>query len=47
MKKYDIIVIGSGCGLLIVEAAAAKGWKTAIIEKGKLVHSIKNADTSS
>ena len=36
MKKYDIIVIGSGCGLLIVEAAAAKGWKTALIEKGKL-----------
>jgi mycothione reductase len=33
MKKYDIIVIGSGCGLIVAEAASAKGWKTALIEK--------------
>lgn len=36
MKKYDIIVIGSGCGLLVVEAAAANGWKTALIENGHM-----------
>lgn len=36
MKNYDLIVIGSGCGLLVVEAAAEKGWKTALIEKGQM-----------
>lgn len=36
MKNYDLIVIGSGCGLLVVEAAAEKGWKTALVEKGQI-----------
>jgi len=36
MKHYDIIVIGSGCGLVIVEASAASGNKTALIEMGKM-----------
>jgi len=33
MKKYDVIVIGSGCGLLIAEAASSSGQKTALVEK--------------
>ena len=32
MKKYDIIVIGSGCGMIVVEAAAKKGWRAALVE---------------
>lgn len=32
MKKYDVIVIGSGCGMIVVEAAAKKGWKVALVE---------------
>lgn len=36
MKNYDVIVIGSGCGLIVVEAAASAGNKTALIEMGKM-----------
>ena len=36
MKKFDLIVIGAGSGLKVASAAAAKGLKTAIIEKGPL-----------
>ncbi len=35
MKKFDIIVIGSGAGLMVTEAAIMKGMKCAIIEKSK------------
>jgi mycothione reductase len=35
MKKYDLAVIGSGAGLMLVEAALQRGWKCAIIEKSK------------
>jgi mycothione reductase len=34
MKKYDAIVIGSGCGLNIVEEALAHGLKVALVDKG-------------
>ena len=37
MKKFDLIVIGSGSGLDVANAAAKeKGFKVAIIEKDKL-----------
>jgi mycothione reductase len=36
MKKFDLIVIGSGSGLDVANAAAEKGFKVAIIEKDKL-----------
>ena len=36
MQNYDIIVIGSGAGLIIVEKALAKDLKVAWIDKGPL-----------
>lgn len=36
MQNYDIIVIGSGAGLIIVEKALKKGYKTALVDKGPL-----------
>jgi dihydrolipoamide dehydrogenase len=36
MKKYDAIVIGSGCGLNIVEEALEHGLKVALVDKGPL-----------
>ncbi|MGI6752433.1 MAG: dihydrolipoyl dehydrogenase family protein [Anaerovoracaceae bacterium] len=35
MEKYDVVVIGSGAGLMVLEAALEKGLKCAIIEKAK------------
>ena len=35
MKTFDIIVIGSGAGLMVMEAALASGMSCAIIEKSK------------
>jgi dihydrolipoamide dehydrogenase len=37
MSNYDAIVIGSGCGALIADAAASRGYKTALIDKGPLI----------
>ena len=37
MKKYDAIVIGSGCGAIIADEATEHGLKTALIDKGPLV----------
>ncbi|MDA8242013.1 MAG: dihydrolipoyl dehydrogenase [Nitrospiraceae bacterium] len=34
MKKYDVIVIGSGAGLLIVENALSHGFSVALVDKG-------------
>jgi mycothione reductase len=34
MKHYDAIVIGSGCGLNIVEEAVSHGLKVALVDKG-------------
>jgi mycothione reductase len=36
MKRYDVIVIGSGCGMNIVEEAMAHGMSTALVDKGPL-----------
>ncbi len=36
MKQYDIIVVGSGAGALIVDEAVAKGLKVALVDKGPL-----------
>jgi mycothione reductase len=36
MKKYDAIVIGSGCGMNIVEEALGHGLKVALVDRGPL-----------
>jgi mycothione reductase len=36
MKDYDVIVVGSGCGMIIVDEAAAHGLKVALVDKGPL-----------
>ena len=36
MKKYDVIVIGSGCGTNIVDEALAHGLNVALVDKGPL-----------
>ena len=36
MKKYDAIVIGSGCGMNIVDEALGHGLKVALVDKGPL-----------
>ena len=36
MKEYGLIVIGSGAGLNVVDAALARGLKVAVIEEGPL-----------
>ncbi len=35
MQEYDLIVIGSGAALIVLEAALARGLRCALIEKGK------------
>jgi mycothione reductase len=34
MKQYDVIVIGSGAGSIIMDEALAKGLKVALVDKG-------------
>jgi mycothione reductase len=34
MKKYDVIVVGSGCGSIIVNEALAHGLKVALVDRG-------------
>lgn len=36
MKSYDAVVIGSGCGMIIVDEALAHGLKVALVDKGPL-----------
>ena len=36
IKKFDLIVIGSGAGLDVASAAAQSGMKVAIIEKSSM-----------
>jgi mycothione reductase len=36
MKEYDVIVIGSGCGMNIVAEALARGLSVALVDKGPL-----------
>lgn len=35
MKHFDIVIVGSGAGLMVMEAALSKGLSCAIIEKAK------------
>jgi mycothione reductase len=34
MKEYDFVVVGSGCGLIIVEEAVEHDMKVALVDKG-------------
>ncbi|TRO53808.1 dihydrolipoyl dehydrogenase [Candidatus Bathyarchaeota archaeon] len=36
MEKYDVLVVGSGSGMMIAEAAVNSGLKTCLVEMGKL-----------
>jgi dihydrolipoamide dehydrogenase len=36
MKEYDVVVIGSGAGAIVVEQALSHGLKTAMVDKGPL-----------
>jgi mycothione reductase len=36
MKKYDVIIIGSGCGLNVVNEALAQSMNVALVDKGPL-----------
>jgi mycothione reductase len=36
VKKYDVIVVGSGCGTIISEEATDRGLKVALVDKGPL-----------
>ena len=35
MDRFDLVVIGTGAGLMVAEAALAQGQRVAIVEKGK------------
>lgn len=35
MKKYDVIVIGSGCGINVVDESLAHGLSVALVDKGQ------------
>jgi mycothione reductase len=37
MKKYDAIIIGTGCGSVIASETMAHGLKTAMVDKGPLI----------
>ncbi len=36
MKKYDVVVVGSGSGMTVVDGAVRQGKKVALIDKGPL-----------
>ena len=36
MEKYDVLVVGSGSGMMIAEAAVNSGLRTALVEMGRL-----------
>ena len=36
MKQYDLVIIGSGAGLMVLEEALYHGLRCAIVEKGKI-----------
>jgi len=36
MKKYDVIVVGSGAGSAIVDQGLADGFKVALVDRGPL-----------
>src|SRR5512136_2559634 len=36
MEKFDVIVVGSGSGMLVASAAVDAGYKVALVEGGKM-----------
>jgi len=36
MERFDVIVIGSGSGMLVASAAVEQGFRTALVEHGKM-----------
>ena len=36
MKSYDVVVVGSGAGMMVADAAVNSGLKVALVEMGKL-----------
>ena len=36
MEQFDVLVIGSGSGMLIASAAVEQGFKVALVEQGKM-----------
>lgn len=36
MEKFDVLVIGSGSGMLVASAAVEQGFKVALVENGKM-----------
>jgi mycothione reductase len=36
MEEYDVLVIGSGAGMLVASAAVEAGYKVALVENGKI-----------
>ena len=35
MEQFDVIVIGSGSGMLVASAAVEQGFKIALLSRGK------------
>ena len=35
MKRYDLVVVGSGAGLVVLETALAQGLSCALVERSK------------
>ena len=36
MEQFDVLVIGSGSGMLVASAAVEQGFKVALVEGGKM-----------
>jgi mycothione reductase len=36
MERFDVLVIGSGSGMIVASSAVAQGFKTALVEHGKM-----------
>ena len=36
MEQFDVIVVGSGSGMLVASAAVEQGFKVALVEQGKM-----------
>jgi mycothione reductase len=43
MERFDVIVIGSGSGMLVASAAVDQGFRTALVEHGKMGGTCINA----
>ena len=36
MEKFDVIVVGSGSGMLVASAAVEQGYRVALVENGRM-----------